>query len=192
MARNASVPALIVTYEELLERRSIISKYGAGEDEDDEGVGDRDGSLVDRTSCDCGNDPSRHGLLQLKPTQREAMDRERRQEGSSGRRGAKNKAGGRREIVHHSRSPGEHERKERASERSRMQVTVGERDVTLEWSSKEGELENLLSRWAGSPVNLGRIVHSWYVPYTHLYGFLTIQQLQIIVSEPAPPKALHV
>ena len=181
MAHDASVPVLLVTYEELLERRHRYRMAITEDNEVNEGrindACDPDGSVVDRLTASGGSqNDSRHGILQLKPAQREAMDKERRQEGGSGRRRAKNRTDSWREPINHCRF-GEQGSKEGVVGKSSHNplVAVGGRerregiaDVRLEWSSKESVLENLLSRWKGSLLKPDRIVHAWYVVHMHV------------------------
>lgn len=177
MARDACVPTLVVSYEELVERSSVISSYGktqVEECEDEEELERRvtatndlhhDDSVLDGASGDCANDQSRHGLFQLKPTQLQAIDR-----GRVGRKGARDRVGGGRGQTHHRKHSSDYGSKARGSQpvvgwkgkREGFSVR-GVGNTCVEWSSKESALENLLSRWGGSPMKLDRIFSTWYV-----------------------------
>ena len=157
---ETELPCFVVTYKELLERRKkLLEKLST--------LGSTNaGSFIAETEethvCSGvhnlsakGNSSNRgteRGVLQLKPTHHENWRQKSKLQVDGYHHDHKECSGG-------SKSKGSR----LTPVRNRDTASGGNAAAVLyhKWNTKEGELQNLLSRWTGSPANVSRIFSSW-------------------------------
>ena len=141
MERPASpLPCLVVTYEELLARRRQRSNPGSTNTDKRKVTEELTGSAVSSgrdgfDKRDSSSSRARHGVLQITPTH---MER-------------------------HAKRSRDKSKESRARTEDRVLLSDTSGGILREWSTKEGVLENLISRWTGSPAKIARIFSTWWV-----------------------------